>query len=41
MVEWQKELSRMEVLMREKGLLPLTDLERQAINRYLNRYAKS
>lgn len=41
MVEWQKELSRMEVLMREKGLTPLTDLERQAINRYLNRYAKS
>jgi hypothetical protein len=41
MVEWQKELSRMEGLMREKGLSPLTEPEREAINRYLTRHAKS
>ena len=41
MEEWEKELSRMEGLMREKGLPPLTDSEREAINRYLNRHAKS
>lgn len=41
MEEWQKELSRMESLMSEKGLPPLTDSEREAINRYLNRHAKS
>jgi hypothetical protein len=41
MAEWQKELSRMEGLMREKGLPPLTDLERETINRYLSRHAKS
>lgn len=39
--EWQKEVSRMEGLMREKGLPPLTDPEREAINRYLSRHAKS
>jgi hypothetical protein len=31
----------MEGLMREKGLPPLTDSEREAINRYLSRHAKS
>lgn len=41
MEEWQKELSRMEGLMREKGLPPLTEPEREAIIRYLSRHAKS
>lgn len=41
MEEWQKEVSRMEGLMREKGLPPLTDPERDAITRYLSRHAKS
>ena len=41
MEEWQKELSRMEELMREKGLPPLTALERDAIIHYLSRHAKS
>lgn len=41
MVEWQEVLPRMERLMQEKGLPPLTDLERETINRYLNRHAKS
>ncbi len=40
MEEWRKELSRMEDLMREKGLPPLTVADREAINRYLNRHAK-
>ncbi|TKB94904.1 MAG: hypothetical protein E8D41_02780 [Nitrospira sp.] len=41
MAEWQKELSKMEGLMREKGLPPLTEPEREAIIRYLTRHAKS
>jgi hypothetical protein len=41
MAEWEKEVSRMESLMREKGLLPLTESERAAIMRYLSRHAKS
>jgi hypothetical protein len=41
MVEWQKELSRMEGLMREKGLPHLSEPERQAINRYLSRHSRS
>lgn len=41
MAEWQTELSRMEGLMKEKGLPPLTESEREAIVRYLNRHAKS
>lgn len=41
MEEWQKELSRMEGLMRENGVPPLTVSEREAINRYLSRHAKS
>lgn len=40
-VEWKKELSRMEGLMREKGIPPLTDVDREAITRYLSRHAKS
>jgi hypothetical protein len=38
--EWEKELARMKGLMREKGLLPLTESERAAIMRYLSRHAK-
>lgn len=38
--EWKKEVPRMEGLMREKGLSPLTDQEREAIFRYLARHAK-
>lgn len=41
MVEWQAELARMEGLMREKGIEPLTNAEREAITRYLSRHAKS
>jgi hypothetical protein len=41
MVEWQAALTRMEALMREKGIQPLTDSEREAITRYLNHHAKS
>ena len=41
MEEWQKEVSRMEELMREKGLPPLTEPERAAITRYLSSHAKS
>lgn len=41
MVEWQAALTRMEELMREKGMQPLTDSEREAITRYLNHHAKS
>lgn len=40
MAEWQEILPRMEQLMREKELAPLTDVEREAINRYLSRHAK-
>lgn len=40
MAEWQKELTLMEGLMREKQLPPLTDPEREAIIRYLSRHAK-
>ncbi len=41
MREWQAELARMEGFMREKGIQPLTDAEREAITRYLSRHAKS
>lgn len=41
LTEWENELSRMEELMREKGLPPLTELEREAIIRYLQRHAKT
>lgn len=40
MVEWQEELARMEGLMREKGIHPLSGQDREAITRYLNRHAK-
>lgn len=40
MVQWQEEVARMEGLMREKGMQPLTDPKREAITRYLNRHAK-
>jgi len=41
MAEWKEELSRMDGLMCEKGLPPLTEPERDAISRYLSRHAKS
>jgi hypothetical protein len=39
--EWQEELTKMDHLIREKGLPPLTAPEREAIVRYLSRHAKS
>jgi mono/diheme cytochrome c family protein len=39
-LEWQEELVRMEALMREKGMPPLTEVERETISRYLNGHAK-
>jgi mono/diheme cytochrome c family protein len=41
MAEWERELSRMEGLMREKGIPSLTEADRDAIKRYLSRHAKS
>jgi hypothetical protein len=41
LAEWQEELTRMDRLIREKGLPPLTEPEREAIIRYLSRHAKS
>ena len=41
MTEWQEVLPRMERLMQEKGLPPLTEVEREAIVRYLSGHAKS
>ncbi|NOS80774.1 MAG: hypothetical protein HOP32_04225 [Nitrospira sp.] len=41
MAEWEEELTRMDGLMREKGLPPLTAPDRGAIIRYLSRHAKS
>jgi hypothetical protein len=41
MTEWQEVLPRMERLMQEKGLPPLTEVEREAIIRYLSGHAKS
>jgi hypothetical protein len=40
MVEWQEVLPKMEGLIREKGLMPLTAPERDAIFRYLSSHAK-
>ncbi len=40
-MEWQEELTRMDSLMREKGIQPLTGSEREAIVRYLHHHAKS
>ena len=39
-LEWQEELPKMEDLIREKGMQPLTEGDREAITRYLNRHAK-
>ena len=41
MAEWQEVLHKMDRLIREKGLPPLTESEREAIIRYLSHYAKS
>jgi mono/diheme cytochrome c family protein len=41
MAEWQEILPRMEHLIRERGLPPLTEPEREAIIRYLIHHAKS
>jgi mono/diheme cytochrome c family protein len=41
MAEWENILPRMEQLIRERGLAPLGDLEREAIIRYLSQHAKS
>jgi hypothetical protein len=41
MAEWQEVLPKMDGLIREKGLPPLTEPEREAIIRYLIRHAKS
>lgn len=40
MAEWEKELSRMEGLMQEKGLPPLVERDREAILHYLSLHAK-
>ena len=41
MAEWQEVLPKMDRLLRERGLPPLTEPEREAIIRYLSRHAKS
>jgi hypothetical protein len=41
MAEWEEILPKMERLIRERGLPPLTEPERTAINRYLSHHAKS
>jgi len=41
MAEWQEVLPRMDRLIRERGLPPLTEPEREAIIRYLSHHAKS
>jgi mono/diheme cytochrome c family protein len=41
MAEWQEVLRKMDRLIRERGLPPLTDAEREAIIRYLSHHAKS
>ena len=41
LAEWQEVLQRMDRLIREKGLTPLTEPEREAIIRYLSHHAKS
>ena len=40
MAEWQEVLPKMERLIREKRLAPLTEPDRDAIFRYLSRHAK-
>ena len=41
MEEWQEVLQRMDRLIHESALPPLTEPEREAIIRYLSRHAKS
>jgi mono/diheme cytochrome c family protein len=41
MTEWQEVLPKMDRLIRERGLPPLTEPEREAIIRYLGHHAKS
>ncbi|TKS59084.1 MAG: hypothetical protein EWM73_03373 [Nitrospira sp.] len=41
MAEWQEVLPLMDGLIRERGLPPLTEPEREAIIRYLSHHAKS
>ena len=41
MEEWQEVLQRMDRLIHESGLPPLTEPKREAIIRYLSRHAKS
>jgi hypothetical protein len=40
MTEWQEVLPKMDRLIRERGLPPLTEPEREAIIRYLGHHAK-
>jgi hypothetical protein len=41
MTEWQEVLTKMDRLIHESGLPPLTELEREAIIHYLSDHAKS
>lgn len=41
MPEWQEVLPKMDRLIQERGLPPLAEPERAAINRYLSHHAKS
>ena len=41
MAEWQEVLPKMDGLIRERALPPLTEMERQSIIRYLSSHAKS
>lgn len=41
MADWKTILPKMEQLMRESGLAPLGESEREAIIRYLGQHAKS
>jgi mono/diheme cytochrome c family protein len=41
MAEWQEVLPKMDRLIRERGLPPLTESEREAIIRYLGHHAKT
>lgn len=41
MTEWLEVLPKMDRLIRERALPPLTEMERESIIRYLNSHAKS
>jgi hypothetical protein len=41
MAEWEQILPKMDRLIRERALPPLTESERDAIVRYLGHHAKS